>query len=78
MSVIFAFSDAVWNVIGIAVNGVILLVLAYLKNKIGKVADEVREVHRSTNSMKDELIAEVRKSEYAAGAKSEADKQTTT
>jgi hypothetical protein len=70
-------SEAVWNVVGIVVNGIILVVLAYLKSKVEKVAIEVRQVHLSTNSMKDELIAEVRKSEYAAGKKSETDKHET-
>lgn len=32
-------------------------------------------IHKATNSMKDELVQEVRKASFAAGAKSETDKR---
>jgi exo-beta-1,3-glucanase (GH17 family) len=39
------------------------------------VQDGVESVHRATNSMKDELVEEVRQASFAAGVKSETDKK---
>ncbi len=47
------------------------------KTEAAKVAleEKVAEVHRATNGMKEELVAEVRAASFAAGVKSETDKQ---
>jgi hypothetical protein len=69
--VLFALSNDVWQLLAIIINAAVLI---WLKLDQNQMAKEVREVHHATNSMKDELVAEVRRSEYAAGKKSETDK----
>lgn len=52
--------------------------LATLVTAIGGFVVLLRKtevIHKATNSMKDELVQEVRKASFAAGAKSEADKK---
>lgn len=45
--------------------------------KLNDISGAVEEVHKATNGMKHELVEEVRKASFAAGKKSEADKQDT-
>lgn len=50
-------------------------VTAAQKAQIKGVSEQVQEVHDLANGMKAELVEEVRKASYAAGAKSETDKR---
>ncbi len=43
-------------------------------DKLDQVVQQVEQVAKHSNAMKDELVAEVRKASFAAGAKSETDK----
>lgn len=47
-----------------------------LRRRSNIVADKVEVVHKATNSMKDELVEEVRKASFAEGKKSEQDSPT--
>ncbi len=44
------------------------------EQKLDDVAKKIEVVHKTTNSMKDELVQEVRQAGFAAGVKSETDK----
>lgn len=39
-------------------------------------SQRIEQIHQATNGMKTELVNEVRKASFAAGAKSETDKQS--
>jgi hypothetical protein len=41
--------------------------------KVDRVSEQVEQVHIATNSMKDQLVSEVRKASFAEGVKSEKD-----
>lgn len=75
--IIIAFIGSV-NVIGVAVLGYLTSQngdrISHAVTKIKEVDGHVQEVHQLTNHLKDELVAEVRTSEFAKGVKHEADK----
>lgn len=48
------------------------------KNAVANVAEKVEEVHKATNSMKDELVAVTAKSAKAEGVKEEKDRRDAT
>jgi hypothetical protein len=51
------------------------VITAATANKVNVVEKKVDDVHELTNHLKDELVAEVRSSEFAKGVKQETDKQ---
>lgn len=53
----------------------VAVIQARQSRKLDSVADKVEVVRHETNSMKDQLVEEVRKSSFAKGVKSETDKK---
>lgn len=70
---VFADHTAVWvaffTMIGTIIGTFATVVMAYFSLKA-----KLAEIQKMTNGMKTELVNEVRKSSFAAGAKSETDK----
>ena len=70
--ILLAISDAVW----LALIGVLAMVVKeYIDHRrAAKATAAVEQIHVATNSLKDQLVSEVRQASFAAGEKAEKDK----
>jgi hypothetical protein len=68
-------TTALMSSIGTFLSGLAAIYAAKARMEAHEAKEAVVEVVRQTNHIKDELVAEVRSASFAAGEKSEADKQ---
>lgn len=84
-AVLISTVTAVFSFLGMVFTGMLGYYTQKLNVKVNDVATKVTEgevalskqievIHKATNGMKDELVAEVRKASFAQGVKSETDK----